>query len=185
MAMLCYFFNEDQPQRDTKNLVRNSTRYWQMHPETRTNCYELWRRIARRYAEYPERLIAYDFFNEPAYLHQSDWNQIIKDLTRIVRSVDPKHLIVIEAGDGWSQPEWFHWVEPTGDTNTIYSFHHYGKHWGYQYDEYYPGYKASNPVVSDDGRFIAFQYAKLGDQAGVGRGILVLDIAGYEAAKPK
>jgi Tol biopolymer transport system component len=49
----------------------------------------------------------------------------------------------------------------------------------------YPGYKASNPVVSDDGRFIAFQYAKLGDQAGVGRGILVLDIAGFEAAKQK
>ena len=49
----------------------------------------------------------------------------------------------------------------------------------------YPGYKASNPVVSDDGRFIAFQYARMGDQAGVGRGILVFDIAGYEAAKPK
>jgi hypothetical protein len=49
----------------------------------------------------------------------------------------------------------------------------------------YPGYKASNPVVSDDGRFIAFQYAKLGDQAGVGRGILVLDIAAFEAAKAK
>jgi hypothetical protein len=48
----------------------------------------------------------------------------------------------------------------------------------------YPGYKASNPVVSDDGRFIAFQYAKMGDQAGVGRGILVFDIAGYEKAKP-
>ena len=49
----------------------------------------------------------------------------------------------------------------------------------------YPGYKASNPVVSDDGKFIAFQYARMGDQAGVGRGILVFDIAGYEAAKPK
>ena len=40
----------------------------------------------------------------------------------------------------------------------------------------YPGYKASNPVVSDDGRYMAFQYAKLGDPAGVGRGILVLDL---------
>jgi Tol biopolymer transport system component len=48
----------------------------------------------------------------------------------------------------------------------------------------YPGYKASNPVVSDDSGFIAFQYAKMGDQAGVGRGILVFDIAGYEKAKP-
>jgi hypothetical protein len=40
----------------------------------------------------------------------------------------------------------------------------------------YPGYKASNPVVSDDGRYIAFQYARLGDRAGVGRGILILDL---------
>ncbi|MGA2094336.1 MAG: hypothetical protein ABSH16_13185, partial [Sedimentisphaerales bacterium] len=47
------------------------------------------------------------------------------------------------------------------------------------------GYKASNPVVSDDGKYIAFQYAKRGDLAGVGRGILVFDIAGYEATKPK
>jgi Tol biopolymer transport system component len=44
----------------------------------------------------------------------------------------------------------------------------------------YPGYKASNPVVSDDGRYIAFQYARLGDPAGVGRGILVLDLQMYE-----
>ena len=41
----------------------------------------------------------------------------------------------------------------------------------------YPGYKASNPVVSDDGRFMAFQAAKVGDPAGVGRGILIYDLA--------
>jgi len=40
----------------------------------------------------------------------------------------------------------------------------------------YPGYKASNPVVSDDGRFIAFQMAKSKDAAGVGYGIFVLDL---------
>jgi hypothetical protein len=40
----------------------------------------------------------------------------------------------------------------------------------------YPGYKASNPVVSDDGKYMAFQVARLGDQAGVGRGILVFSI---------
>jgi hypothetical protein len=39
-----------------------------------------------------------------------------------------------------------------------------------------PGYKASNPVVSDDGRFIAFQMAKSRESAGVGHGILVLDL---------
>ena len=41
----------------------------------------------------------------------------------------------------------------------------------------YAGYKASNPVVSDDGRFIAFQVAHQGDPAGVGRGIFIYDIA--------
>jgi len=39
----------------------------------------------------------------------------------------------------------------------------------------FPGYKASNPVVSDDGKFMAFQMAKVGDPAGVGRGIFVYD----------
>lgn len=47
----------------------------------------------------------------------------------------------------------------------------------------YPGYKASNPVVSDDGRYIAFQVAKRGDPAGVGRGILIFDIERYEAQR--
>ena len=46
----------------------------------------------------------------------------------------------------------------------------------------YPGYKASNPVVSDDGKFIAFQMAKSREAAGVGHGIFVYDIekAGME-----
>ena len=37
-------------------------------------------------------------------------------------------------------------------------------------------FKASNPVVSDDGRFIAFQVPKVGQWAGVGHGIYVLDV---------
>jgi hypothetical protein len=47
----------------------------------------------------------------------------------------------------------------------------------------YPGYKASNPVVSDDGKFIAFQVARTGDMAGVGRGILIFDIDSFERSK--
>ncbi len=41
----------------------------------------------------------------------------------------------------------------------------------------YPGYKASNPVVSDDGQFIAFQMARSRESAGVGHGIFVYDIS--------
>ena len=47
----------------------------------------------------------------------------------------------------------------------------------------YPGYKSSNPVVSDDGRYMAFQYAKKGDWAGVGRGILIFDFVKYQEMK--
>jgi Tol biopolymer transport system component len=41
----------------------------------------------------------------------------------------------------------------------------------------YPGYKASNPVVSDDGRFMAFQMARSKDPAGVGYGIFIFEFA--------
>ena len=47
----------------------------------------------------------------------------------------------------------------------------------------YPGYKSTNPVVSDHGRYMAFQFAKRGDLAGVGRGILIFDLEMYEKIK--
>lgn len=47
----------------------------------------------------------------------------------------------------------------------------------------FPGYKASNPVVSDDGRYIAFQMAKSREAAGIGHGIFVLDLSRAPAAQ--
>jgi hypothetical protein len=40
----------------------------------------------------------------------------------------------------------------------------------------YPGYKASNPVVSPDGKTIAFQSARSVDEAGVGYGIYLMKV---------
>jgi hypothetical protein len=40
----------------------------------------------------------------------------------------------------------------------------------------WPGYKASNPVVSDDGKFIAFQMARSREAAGVGHGLFIYDV---------
>lgn len=42
----------------------------------------------------------------------------------------------------------------------------------------FPGYKASNPVVSPDGRRIAFQSARTDEPAGVGHGLFLLDLGG-------
>ncbi len=36
-------------------------------------------------------------------------------------------------------------------------------------------YKATNPVVSDDGRFMAFQYSVVGETTGIGHGVLLMD----------
>lgn len=41
----------------------------------------------------------------------------------------------------------------------------------------YKGFKASNAVISDDGKFMAFQMARSTDLAGVGYGIFLLDLA--------
>jgi hypothetical protein len=41
----------------------------------------------------------------------------------------------------------------------------------------YPGGKASNPVVSDDGSRMAFQMARTQDMAGVGYGIFIYDLS--------
>jgi len=46
----------------------------------------------------------------------------------------------------------------------------------------YDGYKASNPVVSPDGKTIAFQSARSKDPAGVGYGIYLLDVAALSGA---
>ena len=45
------------------------------------------------------------------------------------------------------------------------------------------GYKASNGVISDDGRYLAFQSARSTEQAGVGHGIFILDLQQARPAK--
>ena len=44
----------------------------------------------------------------------------------------------------------------------------------------YKGYKASNGVVSDDGRFLAFQMGFSGDEPGIGHGLFILDLTRVE-----
>lgn len=46
-------------------------------------------------------------------------------------------------------------------------------------------YKATNPVVSDDGKFIAFMVARCQEMAGIGHGIYIMDVKKYEEAKSK
>lgn len=44
-------------------------------------------------------------------------------------------------------------------------------------------YKATNPVISDDGKFMAFMVALCEEMAGIGHGIYIFDIEAYQKAK--
>ena len=46
-------------------------------------------------------------------------------------------------------------------------------------------FKATNPVVSDDGKFIAFTVSRLDEVAGIGHGVYILDIEKYQEAVRK
>ena len=46
-------------------------------------------------------------------------------------------------------------------------------------------YKATNPVVSDDGRYMAFQYSVVGEKTGVGHGIVIWDFKKEQEFKDK
>ena len=49
----------------------------------------------------------------------------------------------------------------------------------------YKGYRSSNPSISNDGRFMAFQMAKTEDRAGVGYGIFIMDLEKAESQQQK
>ena len=90
----------------------------------------------------------------------------------------------------WTEPEG---ISPDGKFTLVESDHHLKK--GVQYIDIYKLqldgsgklerltyfnnnkiYKASNPVISDDGKFMALQIPKVGEPPGVGNGIFIYDL---------
>jgi hypothetical protein len=48
-----------------------------------------------------------------------------------------------------------------------------------------PTYRSSNPVVSDDGRYMAFQMGRSGVAAGIGYGLFLYDFAKAPAGRAR
>ncbi len=103
-----------------------------------------------------------------------------RQLTNFTRS--PDHYEEVEG------------VFPDGKSTTVERNEHHGKAWplidlwrvwfdGSREPQRltrfldFKGYKAANPVVSDDGTLMAFQLGIAGDEAGVGYGIFVMDLS--------
>ncbi len=91
----------------------------------------LWREIAQYYRD-NNTIVAYELLNEPNMHRQvegtpSDWNALARKLTAAIREVDSYHTIMV-GPIAWSSSKGFDSLEPTGDPNTIYTFHMYQPH---------------------------------------------------------
>jgi len=89
---------------------------------------ELWTAIARRYKDEPT-VAGYDLLNEPLpartgaagkYKHLVE--PLYQRLTKAIREVDRKHMIILEGVD-WAN-DWSIFTKPF-DSNLVYQFHYY------------------------------------------------------------
>ncbi len=94
----------------------------------------LWKKVAERYVNEPW-IAAYDVINEPnwGFTKEDDKNgcneekneplrQLMMDITKTIREVDKKHIIIIE-GNCWGNN--YKGVFPLWDNNIVVSFHKY------------------------------------------------------------
>ncbi|HUP11545.1 MAG TPA: cellulase family glycosylhydrolase, partial [Niastella sp.] len=95
----------------------------------------LWKKLAERYANEPF-IGAYDIINEPNWGFADPVNdknglnekgntplkQLMTDITKAIREVDTKHIIIIE-GNGWGNN--YNGILPPWDNNMALSFHKY------------------------------------------------------------
>jgi endoglucanase len=97
-------------------------------PKYQDQLVALWQTIARRYKDEPT-VAGYDLLNEPlpartgaAKTFKARLEPLYKRITRAIRQVDPKHMIILEGAD-WSN-DWSVFSEPF-DKNLVYQFHYY------------------------------------------------------------
>jgi len=106
-------------------------------PDNQQKTIALWKKIAEHYAN-ETTIIAYDIINEPNWGFQDAVNdknglkeqkneplkKLLKDITRAIREVDKRHLIIIE-GNGWGNN--YNGILEDGlwDDNMALSFHKY------------------------------------------------------------
>jgi endoglucanase len=106
--------------------------------ENQQKTIQLWKKLAERYANEPW-IGAYDIINEPNWgftdpvgdkngtkeKNNAPLKQLMVDITKAIREVDQKHLIIIE-GNGWGNN--YNGILPPWDNNMALSFH---KYWNY------------------------------------------------------
>ncbi len=105
---------------------------WQSE-QNKNKTVALWRKIAEHYANDPY-IAGYDILNEPNWtfegknkngvndLQNKELWALYQDITKAIREVDQKHIIIIE-GNGWGNN--YNGFPGPWDNNMVFSFHKY------------------------------------------------------------
>jgi len=99
-----------------------------MEPKNQDELVALWTTIAKRYKDEPA-VAGYDLLNEPLpartgaeKTYKSQLEPLYKRITKAIREVDSRHMIIIEGAD-WAN-DWSMFTGPF-DKNMVYQFHYY------------------------------------------------------------
>jgi endoglucanase len=92
-------------------------------PAHRDRFLAIWRQIAERYRDLPTK-VAFELLNEPYGQLDTAWNQLLADAIAVVRSTNPRRLLVADAVF-WADPSRLGSLTLPNDANIMASIHLY------------------------------------------------------------
>jgi endoglucanase len=148
----------------------------------------IWRQIAERYKDKPDRLV-FEFLNEPnGKLTDERWNRMLGPLLQVVRPTNPRRAIVIGPGD-WSNvnnigklrlPADDRWLIATVHYYLPFQFTHQGASWAQGSNAWRGRTWTATP---DQTKALADDFAKVGAWAEAERRPMYLgEFGAYEVA---
>ena len=84
----------------------------------------IWEEVARRYRHHDPERVFFELRNEPHDIKAEDWRRQAEALISTVRSVAPRHTLVVGFHD-WNSRQAMIDSKPFADGNIIYTFHYY------------------------------------------------------------
>ena len=125
---------------------------------------QLWKDLSKAVGHWPNKMVAYEFMNEPVADDAEQWNQLLARVADSIRSWEPERVLVI-GSNRWQSANTFDQLKvPANDRNILLSFHfyepfhltHYQASWtrlrDFQGEVNYPGQIVTNGTTPDEQR---------------------------------
>jgi len=94
-------------------------------PEAQERFFQCWRELSDALRSWPVERVAYELMNEPVADNPEDWNKLVAKAVAVVRSKEPRRVIVI-GSNRWQSTDTFDQLQvPPNDPNLLLSFHFY------------------------------------------------------------